>query len=96
MLSRNEPGAQQRHERHEDAGGITAGRGDELRLGFPRGRGEFGQNKTRLRQQLGRVVFAIVLFVGGEVGDAEIGAEVDHAFAGRDEFFCEIGRGSVG
>ena len=95
VLARDEAGAQQRHERHENAGRITAGRGDELRLGFPRRRRQLGQHKARLRQKFGRMVLAVILFVGGEVGDAEVGAEVDDFFAGRHERLGKIGRRPV-
>jgi hypothetical protein len=41
------------------------------------------------------VVLAVIAFVGGEVGEAEIGAEVDHLLAGRHEHPGEFGRGAM-
>ena len=96
MLARNEARSQQRHQRHQNTRRITTRRGDEFRLSLPRRRRELGQDKTRRGQQFRRVMLAVIFLVSRQVGDAEVGAEVDHALARGNEGFRVRRRGAVG
>ena len=72
---------QKGRQRQDDAGGKTAGRGDELGRLQPRAM-DFRHAVDRLGQQLGRGMIVIVKFlVDGGIGRAEIGAQIDHGLA---------------
>ena len=62
---------------------------------LPVGGGEFRQDKARLRQQFRRRMLAVVTGVCGEVGDPEIGAEVDDLLARGNQRPGVRGRGAV-
>jgi len=85
VLATDHARLEQRNQRNEDARRITAGRGHELSLGFPSGRSQLGQDEARTRKQLGCVVFAVIFLVRGEIGDAKVRAQIDHALPGRHE-----------
>jgi len=94
VLARHQAGAQHRHQRHEDARRIAARRGDEREFP-PVAGGQFGQDEARPGQQFRRMVLAVIPHIGGEIGDAEVGAEVDDLLAGGDERPGVGGRGAV-
>ena len=95
MLIRDEPGLKQRRERDQGAGRITTGCGSELDLGFPLGIGQLGEDKPGLRQQRRRVVSPVVIFVGREIRDPEVGAQVDDLATGRHKGLGKISGGAV-
>ena len=85
-LGLEQAGAQQRYQRHLDAGRVAARAGDELR-GLPRVVGlEFRDDVTGLRgERRRRMVMAVILFVEREVAETEVGGQVEHPLAGGDE-----------
>ena len=95
VILRNHAGLEQRCERHDRTRRVATRRGRELDLGFPLRVGQLGQHEPRLRQQFRRMVRAIVFFVGGEIGDPEISAEIHDLPAGGHEGLGEIGGGAM-
>ena len=76
----NQPGAGQRREREHGRGRIAARVGDDARRGDARAM-QLGEPVHGLAQQLRLGVGAVPALVGGQRGEAEVCAQIDHARA---------------
>ena len=96
LLGIDQPGLEQRNGRQQDARRVTAGRGDERRVGdgvAP----EFRQPVNGLGQPLRRGVFgAVKLVVRVGVVEAEVGAQVDHRHTALGQRHGKLGGDAVG